>query len=213
MQMTPWAGGIGDGLLEHGLLGGGAETHVDDPGSVIHRVIDGGNDIRQLGRTVGLKGLERHDGGRRRHQMDQARDHGAVAEFLRKLLAVQDRHRRLVENRNRGLIQNQWRILLIQNRDSGLIQNRHGGLVEVGQLGCEAGDVVNKVVTGHQNVRQCWMIRIDASIDHRDDIVAGGELLLGLRQLNQSCSGLLNIAGADQAPKIVNGGTGKQIGS
>ena len=81
-----------------------------------------------------LEGFEWHDLGRGRHQMNETRHHGSMAELLRQPMAIQNSHRGLIENRDRRLIQHQRPILLIENRHCGLIQDRDGGLIQVAEL-------------------------------------------------------------------------------
>lgn len=72
---------------------------------------------------------------------------------------------------------------------------------------------MDKVVAWHQYIRECGMIRIDAGINHCDEVIASRELLLRWGELNQRRPVLLNVAGADRASEIVDCVAGEQIGS
>jgi len=121
-----------------------------------------------------------------RHQVDQPRDHGSVAERRGKLgsIPIQNGGGGLVQNRCGGLIQDQ-RPLLVQNGGGGLVQNRRGGLIEYGRGGLidvrhfgAAGNVAREVVSRDQGTGDHQMAGIHPGVEDRNDRArAGGEIV------------------------------------
>ena len=63
---------------------------------------------------------------------------------------------------------------------------------------------MHEVVARNQHARERGMLGIDAGIDYRHNTVAGGKLLLGLRQVNQRRTRLLHIPGTDLAAEVAH---------
>src|SRR5260370_36061504 len=115
------------------------EAHIDDSGALLHREVDGTQDIRQITCAIGLECFQRHDLRGGSHEVDDARYHGAMTErhvlWLTELeyrCWIEDRSARLVAHRRRGA-------------------TADGGLVYVRELRSGTGNVRDKVTTWNEN--------------------------------------------------------------
>jgi len=128
-------------------------------------------------------------------QVNDAHDHGAVAECGVGRVAVEDGGSGLIENGSGGLID-----LCGSGRISG---GRRLG--EVGHLGA-IGLIAGEVVTREKNGLQRGMIRIDAGVNVRDDADAGNlKSVLRLGNTDDLGGGLIGVTVPNLTAEVRDG--------